>query len=95
MRLRFKMLHGKPNKNPNDFALCIKKDYAEVVHHNNQTFIQIKCNWPGELQKFSDFIKQYIGDGFITTNRFLYIPSEWVFMNKESLYPKDEDEMCD
>ena len=44
MKLKFKLIHGKPNKDPNAFILNIKDGYAEVVTHGRERYIQIKCN---------------------------------------------------
>jgi hypothetical protein len=92
MKLKFKLIHGKPNKDPNNFCLVIKDGYAEVVTHGREKFIQLKASWPGELEKMAEFFKQYIGEGFITTKRYLYIPSEWVYMDKRILYSSEEDD---
>lgn len=92
MKLKFKLIHGKSNKDPNAFILNIKDGYAEVVTHGRDRYIQIKCNWPGELEKMSEFFKQYIGDEFITTKRCLYVPSEWVYMDKNILYSNEDDD---
>ena len=92
MKLKFKLIHGKPNKDPNAFSMIIKDEYTEVVTHGREKFIQIKCSWPGELEKMAEFFKQYIGEDFITTKRYLYIPSEWVYIDKNILYSNEDDD---
>ena len=96
MKLKFKLIHGKamtPKDEPG-VILYVDDSHAEIVTHNKMKFVQIKCDTPVEFEKFKEFISQYIGSDFISTNRYIYIPCEWLYMEciHETIDDDDEDD---
>ena len=71
-RLTFCTIKGKPNRNPQDFALIIEKECSEV-QYNGRTYIRVTTGTPAEFKAFRDFCKQYLGD-FPAVNPYVYIP---------------------
>ena len=91
MILKFKQIHGKRNQNQNALILQIKNSKAQLVTHGRNRFVQIKCDTPGEFKNFTNFLRQYVGD-VTTTNRYIYIPAEWVYTDKETMFGEDDDD---
>lgn len=71
-KLTFKTIKGKPNKNPDDFALVINQVCPEV-QFNGQTCLRILTGSPVEFRSFKDFCHKYLGD-FPCKSPYIYIP---------------------
>ncbi len=71
-RLTFRLIKGKPNKNPDDWAITIQQKCPEV-QHNGRTYIKIICLIPAEFKEFKEFCHNYLGD-FPAKYPYVYIP---------------------
>lgn len=71
-RLTFRIIKGKPNRNPQDFAMIIDKECPEV-QYKGRTHIRVTTGTPREFQAFRDFCKHYLGD-FPAEMPYVYIP---------------------
>ena len=71
-RLTFRIIKGKPNRNPQDFAMIIDKECPEV-QYKGRTHIRVTTGTPREFQAFRDFCRHYLGD-FPAEMPYVYIP---------------------
>ena len=71
-RLTFRIIKGKPNRNPQDFAMVIDKECPEV-QYKGRTHIRVTTGTPREFQAFRDFCRHYLGD-FPAEMPYVYIP---------------------
>ena len=71
-RLTFRLIKGKPNKNPDDWSITIQQKCPEV-QHNGRTCIRILCGTPAEFKAFKDFCHKYLGN-FPAESPYVYIP---------------------
>ena len=71
-RLTFCIIKGKPNRNPQDFAMIIDKECPEV-QYNGRTHIRVTTGTPREFKAFRDFCRHYLGD-FPAEMPYVYIP---------------------
>ena len=91
MVLKFKIIHGKKNPHPEQCPLIIKNSHSQIVTHGRERFVQIKCDTPGEMKNFKEFLDKHIGE-VVATNRYIYIPCAWIYTDKETLYGDDDDD---
>ncbi len=92
MVLNFKIVHGKPvSNNDEPVILILSNKRAQIVTHGRQKFVQVRCDTPGEFKNFKEFLKKVVGD-VVSTNRYVYIPCDWIHTEKEILYGEDDDE---
>ena len=76
IRLKFRLIKSKVNRNPNDFALIIKEKYVtENVQFEGRSCVRILCSSPGEHKAFGEFCKTYLGD-FPSKSPYVYIPKD-------------------
>lgn len=71
IRLKFRLIKGKVNRNPSDFALIINKTYVT----EDGAFIRIVCGSPEEFNTFSNFCRQHLGN-FPSKSPYIYIPKD-------------------
>ena len=71
-RLTFRIIKGKPNRNPQDFAMIINKECPEV-QYKGRTHIRVTTGTPREFQAFRDFYRHYLGN-FPAEMPYVYIP---------------------
>ena len=71
-RLTFRIIKGKPNRNPQDFAMIINKECPEV-QYKGRTHIRVTTGTPREFQAFRDFCRHYLGN-FPAEMPYVYIP---------------------
>lgn len=71
-KLTFKIIKGKPNQNPQDFALVINAECPEV-QFEGQTCIRITTGSPAEFKAMSEFCHQYLGN-FPAKSPYIYVP---------------------
>ena len=76
-RLTFRLIKGKPNKNPSDWAITIQQKCPEV-QFEGKTCIRILCGSPAEFNQFKDFCHKYLGD-FPAKSPYVYIPKSVLF----------------
>ena len=71
-KLTFKTIKGKPNKNPDDFALVINQKCPEV-QFNGKTCLRIMTGSPVEFRRMKEFCQKYLGD-FPCKAPYIYVP---------------------
>ena len=71
-RLTFRLIKGKPNKNPDDCVITIQQKCPEV-QHNGRTHLRILCGTPADFKVFNNFCHNYLGN-FPAEFPYVYIP---------------------
>ena len=71
-RLTFRIIKGKPNRNPQDFVLTINAECPEV-QYEGRTCVRITTSSPAEFKAMCDFCKNFLGD-FPSKSPYIYIP---------------------
>ena len=71
-RLTFRLIKGKPNRDPSHFAMVIE-DECKEVQYKGRTCVRVLCGSPAEFKAFKEFCHQYLGD-FPAESPYVYIP---------------------
>ncbi len=79
-KLTFKTIKGKPNKNPDDFALVINQVCPEV-QFNGQTCLRILTGSPVEFRSFKNFCHKSIWETFCARVRTYTFPRAYSCSN--------------
>ena len=85
-RFTFKIIKGKPNKNPADFAMIWNEECPEV-QFEGQTCFRLRTDSPVEFRALSEFCHNVLGD-FPCKSPYVYIPKSVLVQQPKSKKPQ-------